>query len=166
MITLITGGIKSGKSSRAISLAKEQFYFPASFIATAEALDNEMKARIIRHKEERQGLGFKTIEETLNIDSALASCENCVLLDCIPMWVNNIIYYKKENNFDSILDNFIHTAKNKNCIVVTNETGMGNIPFDEEIRRYNIMLSDANKKIAAAANTVELLVSGIPLRVK
>ncbi|MDR3336217.1 MAG: bifunctional adenosylcobinamide kinase/adenosylcobinamide-phosphate guanylyltransferase [Treponema sp.] len=182
MIILITGGIKSGKSRHALDLALE-WQFPISFIATAEALDEEMKGRIARHREERARLagigaatggavgnkpvadgGFITIEEPLELDRAVAAAGERAVVDCIPMWVNNLMYYKREDDFRAILEGFI--ANMRNCIVVTNETGLGNVPFDEETRRYNLLLAEANRKIAAAADRVELLVCGIPLKVK
>jgi adenosylcobinamide kinase/adenosylcobinamide-phosphate guanylyltransferase len=166
MITLITGGIKSGKSHRALEIAKSEWVFPVSFIATAEVLDDEMRLRIEKHRQER-GEGFITIEEPLEPDRAVAAAGKQVLVDCIPMWVNNLLYYKRENDFSRILESFIANLKECNdCIVVTNETGMGNVPFDADTRRYNMLLAEANREIAAAADHVELMVSGIPLRVK
>jgi adenosylcobinamide kinase/adenosylcobinamide-phosphate guanylyltransferase len=168
MIMLITGGIKSGKSYRALDLAKKKWKFPVSFIATAEALDEEMQLRIARHREERARLagnnGFLTIEEPINIGKAITGAGQYVILDCIPMWVNNLMYYKREADFSQILDAFIRGMDH--CIVVTNETGLGNIPADEATRRYNLLLAEANRKIAAVADIVEFMVSGIPLRVK
>jgi adenosylcobinamide kinase/adenosylcobinamide-phosphate guanylyltransferase len=174
LIILITGGIKSGKSRHALDLALE-WQFPVSFIATAEALDEEMKGRIARHREERAKLaamgsnpvadgGFITIEEPLELDRAVAAAGERAVVDCIPMWVNNLMYYKREDDFSRILEGFI--ANMRNCIVVTNETGLGNVPFDEATRRYNLLLAEANRKIAAVADRVELLVCGIPLKVK
>jgi adenosylcobinamide kinase/adenosylcobinamide-phosphate guanylyltransferase len=182
MIILITGGIKSGKSHRALEIAGSEWQFPVSFIATAEALDEEMRRRITKHQEERSGIaanaaradnaakiksaayGFITIEEPLELDRAIASAGERAIVDCIPMWVNNLMYYKREADFSRILDGFINGMRN--CIVVSNETGMGNIPFDENTRRYNLLLAEANRKIAAAAGRVELMVAGIPLKVK
>jgi len=164
VITLITGGVKSGKSSRALELARKQFASPIHFIATAEALDDEMKTRIARHQMER-GDDFITIEEPVDIDQAVANAGPMVLVDCIPMWINNLVYYKKEDAFKRILEGFIGNMSG-NCIVVTNETGLGNIPFDETTRRYNLILAEANRRIAAAADAVEFMVSGIPLKVK
>ncbi|MDR2134722.1 MAG: bifunctional adenosylcobinamide kinase/adenosylcobinamide-phosphate guanylyltransferase [Treponema sp.] len=172
MIIFITGGIKSGKSRRALDLAiaewKPSARNPVSFIATAEALDDEMKSRIMRHREERGRLAgegaLALIEETLELDRALAAAGGRALVDCIPMWVNNLMYYKREEDFPRILDSFI--AGMKSCIIVSNETGLGNVPFDEDTRRYNLLLAGANRKIAAAADRVELMVAGIPLRVK
>jgi adenosylcobinamide kinase/adenosylcobinamide-phosphate guanylyltransferase len=168
MLILITGGVKSGKSRRAIEIAKSEWTFPVSFIATAEVMDEEMRSRIEKHRQERKDLagseGFVTIEEPLELDKAIAASGSRALVDCIPMWVNNLMYYEREKDFDSILETFLKNGKD--CIVVTNETGMGNIPFDEYTRRYNRLLAEVNRRIAAAADRVELLVCGIPLRVK
>lgn len=172
MITLITGGIKSGKSRRALDLAIREWRLSsrshAAFIATAEALDDDMKVRISRHQDERLALAgngaFTTIEEPLELGRAVSSAGERALVDCIPMWINNLTYHGQEAEFSRILNALI--AGMRDCIVVTNETGMGNIPFDEATRRYNVMLAEANRKIAAAADRVELMVSGIPLRVK
>jgi adenosylcobinamide kinase/adenosylcobinamide-phosphate guanylyltransferase len=173
MVILITGGIKSGKSRRALELALE-WPIPISFIATAEALDDEMRGRIARHREERVGLAmggggdFVTIEEPLELDRAVAEAGERAVVDCIPMWVNNLMYYKQEAGFGRILKGFITGMRTnmRDCVIVTNETGLGNVPFDESTRRYNTLLAEANRKIAAAADRVELMVCGIPLKVK
>ena len=168
MIILVTGGIKSGKSRRALDIALEEWKVspaaPASFIATAEALDDEMKLRIRRHQEERANRGFVTIEEPLELDRAIAAALPRTVVDCLPLWVNNIMYYKREEDFSRLLEDSIQNMKE--CIVVTNETGLGNVPFDETTRRYNLLLAEANRTIAAAADRVELLISGIPVRIK
>jgi adenosylcobinamide kinase/adenosylcobinamide-phosphate guanylyltransferase len=170
LIILITGGIKSGKSRRALEIAKSEWSFPVSFIATAEALDEEMTHRIEKHRKERAAIagnaaaGFITIEDPLDLDKAIAAAGRRALVDCVPMWVNNLMYYKRQNDFDRILESFIQGMED--CIVVTNETGMGNVPFDADTRRYNLLLAEANRRIAGAADRVELMVSGIPLRVK
>jgi len=173
MLILITGGVKSGKSRRALEIAKSEWSFPVSFIATAEALDEETRCRIEKHREERKELagiedstneGFITIEEPLELDKAIASAGERALVDCIPMWVNNLMHYQRDKDFDRILEAFLRNVKD--CIVVTNETGMGNIPFDEYTRRYNLLLAEANRRVAAAADRLEIMVCGIPLRVK
>ena len=168
MIALITGGVKSGKSNRALSLSRE-WPRPVSFIATAEILDEEMRVRIARHREERACLagpeGFVTIEEPVELVRALARAGDYAVVDCLPMWINNLLYYRREGDFSSILEGFIRGLR-RNCIVVTNETGLGNIPFDEATRQYNRLLAEANRRIAEAADRVELMGAGIPLRVK
>jgi adenosylcobinamide kinase/adenosylcobinamide-phosphate guanylyltransferase len=168
LLTLITGGIKSGKSRRALEIVKSEWVFPVSFIATAEATDEEMRRRIEKHRQERKDLsggeGFITIEEPLELGKAIAAAGSRAVVDCIPMWVNNLLYYRREEDYDRILETFLENVKD--CIVVTNETGMGNIPFDEDTRRYNLLLAEANRRIAAAAGRLELMVCGIPVRVK
>jgi adenosylcobinamide kinase/adenosylcobinamide-phosphate guanylyltransferase len=165
MVILITGGVKSGKSGRALAIAREDFAAPVSFIATAEALDEEMESRIKRHQAERRGDFFITLEEPLELGRAAAGAGPGAVVDCIPLWINNLMYYRREADFSGILESFI-LGMPQNCVVVTNETGWGNIPFDETTRRYNLLLAEANRRIAAAADRVELMVSGIPLRVK
>jgi len=169
MLTMITGGVKSGKSGRALDIARN-FTPPVHFIATSVVFDDEMKNRVEKHKigREETGTEFITIEEPLALDNALRGIRHSLVIDCIPMWVNNIIYYKRENELDGILERSIQYIKDniKNCVIVTNETGLGNIPFDETTRRYNLLLSGVNKKIAAAADIVEFMVSGIPLKIK
>ncbi|MDR2632531.1 MAG: bifunctional adenosylcobinamide kinase/adenosylcobinamide-phosphate guanylyltransferase [Treponema sp.] len=165
MIIFITGGVKAGKSSRALELVKQRGQFPVSFIATAEALDEEMRARIQRHQEERASLGaFLTIEEPLALDQALLKAPSPAIVECIPMWINNLMYYRRDGDFHALLERCIQAMQD--VIVVSNETGLGNIPFDEATRRYNLLLAEANRRIAAAADRVEFMVAGIPLKVK
>ncbi|MDR2662985.1 MAG: bifunctional adenosylcobinamide kinase/adenosylcobinamide-phosphate guanylyltransferase [Treponema sp.] len=176
MITLLTGGVKSGKSRRALDLAlsewKPSAEKPVFFIATSEIVDDEMKARIARHRTERAELAgegsFTVIEEPIALDRAVKAAGQRCLVDCLPMWVNNLMYHKREEDFRSVLEAFIDILVNENrdCIVVSNETGLGNVPFDEITRRYNVLLAEANRKVAAAAGRVELMISGIPLRIK
>ncbi len=86
MRTLITGGVKSGKSSHALVLAKD-FASPRFFLATAEAFDEEMKEKIARHKAERRE-SFTTIEEPLAIHERL---RDNMILDCIPLWLQQYV---------------------------------------------------------------------------
>lgn len=145
MITLITGGVKAGKSSYTLSLA------------TAVSFNAEMEEKIILHR-----------EEPVNIDRVV---RNEMIVDCIPMWLNNIFfssgddYRAAESKAIEILDRFISAAPD-HLIIVTNETGMGNIPSDKLSRAYNALLGSVNQKLAHTAYRVILLVSGCPLVVK
>jgi adenosylcobinamide kinase/adenosylcobinamide-phosphate guanylyltransferase len=161
MLTLITGGVKSGKSRKALELAEQEFLQPKYFLATAECIDDEMRERIRRHREERGG-AFRTIEEPVYIDR---HCKNNLIVDCITVWIGNILHYRKEEEWERILTSFLEGCEG-NTIVVTNETGMGNIPADPESRTYNRLLAHANRLIAREADIVYLMVSGIPLKVK
>ena len=172
MRTLVTGGVKSGKSSHALALARTEFTGRKIFLATAEICDDEMAERVARHRSERRlGDGtdeFETIEEPVRIDRVFESVSDAsrgLLIDCLPMWVNNLMHYGREDEFDTILDAFLASWP-PDCVAVTNETGLGNIPFDEYTRRYNRLLAAANIRFANAADRVILMVSGIPLRIK
>jgi len=194
MPTLVTGGVKSGKSRHALDLARSEFGPRRFFIATSAILDEEMTERIERHRAERKAADgtdlFETMEEQVRIDEALVRALGSgvkagsntqarveplpgawpearpgVLVDCLPMWVNNLMYHKREDEFDPILEGFIK-AMSGDIIIVTNETGLGNIPFDAETRRYNILLAEANRRVAAACDRVVFMISGIPLRIK
>jgi adenosylcobinamide kinase/adenosylcobinamide-phosphate guanylyltransferase len=157
---LISGGIKSGKSSYALERANK---LPGkkNFLATAIPFDKEMEDRIIRHKEER-GSDYFTIEEPMDIH--LHSKDN-LILDCLTVWMNNLFYKEKEEEWRKILESFL--LKNTgNIIIVTTEVGLGNIPMDPVSRKYNEYLAAANKMIAKSMNEVVFMVSGLPLWVK
>jgi adenosylcobinamide kinase/adenosylcobinamide-phosphate guanylyltransferase len=169
MRLLITGGVKSGKSRRALEVAQSLWSFPRYFLATAEAFDEEMRTRIDRHKKERKNSEgkdeFITIEEPLWINRAIQHCAGPVIIDCIPLWINNILYYQKEGDFFSIREDFL-THLPPDCIIVTNETGWGNIPADTLSRHYNLLLGETNILLAQKVEQVELMVAGIPVRIK
>ncbi len=157
---LITGGIKSGKSSYALERA-ELLAGKKNFLATALPFDKEMKERIIRHKKER-GPDYFTTEEAVDIHHH--EMDN-LILDCITVWMNNLFYQNREEEWGSILTHFL-SRNQKNIIIVTNEVGLGNIPMDSVSRKYNEYLAAANKQIAASMDEVVLMVSGLPLWVK
>lgn len=160
MRTLITGGVKSGKSSHALLLARE-FPEPRRFLATAEAFDGEMTERIARHKTERAG-HFITVEEPLDIQDRLQ--EN-MILDCIPLWLNNMFHYDREASIESAVGALIARLPG-NIVIVTNEIGMGFIPADPLSRRYGDILGRINARLAAACDRVILMVSSIAVVIK
>lgn len=160
MRILITGGVKSGKSRRALELALA-FPAPRLFVATAPAFDAEMSEKIARHRAER-GDAFETVEEPLRIDRAVR--ERCVL-DCIPLWLNNLFFEDRESEADEILGSLLRRLPSS-IVIVTNEIGMGVIPMDAMTRRYGEALGRINARLAAAVDRVELMVAGLPLRVK
>ncbi len=160
---LVTGGERSGKSAyalkRGIELGRKR-----AFIATAEAIDDEMKERIERHKSKRKDL-FDTFEEPIYIDKILlktASYDVCVV-ECLTTWVGNLIY--KNMNVSEMAERFMSSLSG-NEIIVTNEVGMGIVPVDAMTRRYVEELGRLNAKIAGMANEVYFMVSGIEVKIK
>jgi len=168
-ITLITGGVKSGKSSYALSMANT--YLKKAFIATAEAFDNEMKHRIARHKSERDQ-SFFLIEEPCNLGVALHRIPvgtDVAVIDCLTVWIGNVMH-KNSGHADlfSEIDSFFNVIKNPPCslIVITNEVGMGIVPENELSRAYRDRIGMVNQKIASIAHNVIFMVCGIPLMIK
>ncbi|MEX0983177.1 MAG: bifunctional adenosylcobinamide kinase/adenosylcobinamide-phosphate guanylyltransferase [Bacteroidales bacterium] len=166
-ITLITGGQRSGKSSFAQKIAEEKSGNPI-YLATARIWDNDFKNRIERHKADR-GDCWQTIEEDKHISKHNLS-NKTVLMDCVTLWLNNFFY---DNNYDvekslekakSEWDKFI--TQNFNLIVVTNELGMGVHAENETSRKFADLQGWVNQYIAARANIVYLMVSGISIKIK
>ena len=168
-VTLITGGGRSGKSSYALKLA--QSYKNKVFIATAEAFDDEMAERISRHQEER-GNTFKTIEEPVLLAEALAGVSpgiQVAVIDCITVWLGNLMHHLKIDEKNCVpVDRFLKVLASPPCdvVIVTNEVGMGLIPADAMSRAYRDLAGAVNQKIAAVADAVFLVVSGIPFKIK
>ena len=159
MRILITGGIKSGKSRQALVEASA-FSAPRYFLTTAEAFDEEMAARIRRHKADR-GDAFVTIEEPLAIEEKLR--ENMVL-DCVTLWLNNMFFYGKEKDIPTAVDRIIDRLP-RSIVIVTNEVGGGLVPADILSRKYVDALGTTNARLAAACERVVLMVAGIPVTV-
>jgi adenosylcobinamide kinase/adenosylcobinamide-phosphate guanylyltransferase len=160
MRTLITGGVKSGKSRHALELASA-FLPPRRFLATAEAFDDEMRDKIARHRAERSDR-FETVEEKIDIHERLGER---MVLDCLPLWLNNLMHYGREADFETILAALIERLPEE-IVIVTNEIGMGFVPAEPSSRRYGVLLGTANARVAAACDRVILMVAGLPLRVK
>ena len=156
----ITGGIKSGKSSFALETA-EKFKGEKLFIATATPFDDEMRKRIAVHKKER-GREYRTVEEPLFIQRIKG--EN-IVLDCLTMWMNNLFFEGKEENWKEILSSFLDNL-GENAVIVSNEVGLGNIPLDRMSRKYNEYLAAANKLAAEKSDKVIMMVAGLPLYLK
>ena len=168
-ITLVTGGSRSGKSKHALDLAAS--YQNKAFIATAEATDDEMQARIERHRRERDP-SFHTLEEPVNLAMALKALPEeteVAVLDCITVWLGNLSYREKIIDgtcpeIDAFLD--ILEAPPCHLILVTNEVGMGVIPADGATRLFRDTAGSINQILAERAHEVIFSVSGIPMRIK
>ncbi|MBV5326954.1 MAG: bifunctional adenosylcobinamide kinase/adenosylcobinamide-phosphate guanylyltransferase [Chlorobium sp.] len=168
-IIYVTGGARSGKSSYALSLALG--YANRYFLATAEPFDDEMQERIRKHRLERKE-GFTTIEEPLFLDRALSllpDSADVVLLDCLTVWSGNMMHHLED---DKAIDKCITAllaalpALSCDCIVVSNEVGMGIVPENPLARRFRDIAGIVNQKVAALATDAYLLCSGIPLKLR
>src|SRR5215831_6290204 len=172
---LILGGARAGKSAFALRLAAEMEANgggPACFIATAEALDDEMRERIARHRSERPS-NWTTIEEPINLEAALrqASDAAVVVVDCITLLVSNWLLRDDRPTAEDLfatIDNALGlaAASNTYLIFVSNEVGLGLVPDTPIGRRFRDTVGRINQKLAQAVDTVYFLVAGLPVRIK
>jgi len=168
-VTLVTGGVRSGKSQMALTLAAGRGR--RVFLATAEPLDEEMRKRIKKHQEDR-GASFLTVEEPIHLAEALDNLPadvDLVLIDCLTVWVGNLLHRKgaDEGGFPEI-DDFLTRLADPPCdlIIVTNEVGMGIVPANELARRFLDLAGWLNQKVAGIGTRVIFMVSGIPTVIK
>lgn len=170
-VTLITGGARSGKSAHALALARQAPNTRRFFIATAEALDDEMRMRIAHHRASR-GADFATIEAPLTLGatlSELASRADIVVVDCLTLWISNLLVAGRDDG--AILSEARGLAGVMidapfASIVVTGEVGAGIVPENAMARRFRDLLGWTNQTVAQTAERVVLMVAGYPLRVK
>lgn len=170
-ITLITGGSRSGKSTHALKLAHP--YRRKFFVATCEALDEEMAARIEAHRTTRPP-EFQTVEEPIDIVDAIGKLESkadLVIVDCLTLWISNLMLGANKDDKTILREADKLAAMLKRAafasIVVTDEVGAGIVPTDHaESRRFRDLLGWTNQKIAAVADDVVLMVTGYPVKVK
>jgi len=175
-IILVTGGSRSGKSAHALEIA-QRLDGPRVFVATCPALDDEMRTRIRMHQKAREQAGWRTIEETDDLASALARTGECrvVLVDCLTLWVNNLLYHAEQAGRA-----MEESAIQKQCeavlracaplagtvLFVTNEVGWGIIPENASARRFRDLSGRCNAVMAAGADEVILVVCGLPIYLK
>lgn len=160
-LTLLLGGVRSGKSDLAVSLAR-RWHGPVTFVATARALDDEMAHRIARHKADRP-TDWKLLERPELAASDIQACpvDHLVVVDCITLLVSNLMLAERDEH--DIADHMTELAAvlaPRAGIVVSNEVGMGVHPATELGRRYRDILGRANIILAAQAAHTHLVMAG------
>ena len=169
---LILGGVRSGKSREALRVAASMPRGSrGAFLATAQALDGDMEARIARHRAERPR-GWVTLEEPYDVVAAcgsLAGRVDVVVLDCLTLWVANLLIRGDEDK--SILaaaDTLAEFLAERRfaIVIVSNEVGAGVHPATDVGLRFRDALGGVNQRIAAAADRVTYMVAGLSMIVK
>lgn len=177
-LTLILGGARSGKSDFAEALALKRGGGAVLFVATAEALDEEMRVRIDLHRRGRDPR-WQTLEVPRAVPQAVCSAPyaRVVLLDCVTLWVSNTLLSTERGNVGSgdtvkemltEVDDLLewYCAAEVELIVVSNEVGMGLVPANETSRAYRDLLGMVNKQLASAADEVYWLCAGLAIEIK
>lgn len=182
-LIFITGGARSGKSASALRLAGS-ISGKKAYLATAQPLDREMAERIKKHRSDRDDC-WATIEEPLDISDIIKknSKYNVILLDCLTLWISNLMHKKTTGNLQETgitdvktiskavyreVDNLINACRvsNANLIIVSNEVGLGIVPDNPLARLFRDIAGFANQKMAEAADEAYFVVSGITTRIK
>lgn len=164
-VSLVLGGVRSGKSRYAEGLIRGRPQ-PWTYIATAEGLDDEMRARIARHRADR-GAGWTTIEEPLALPDALkAHAGAAVLVDCLTLWLTNLMIAGRcaESAVDDLVSALV--AVRGTVVLVSNEVGLGIVPDNELARAFRDEAGRMHQRVASVADRVVLMVAGLPLTVK
>jgi len=167
----VIGGCRSGKSRYSIDLAQQVQGGRKTFIATCVPLDDEMKQRVQRHREERDE-SWNTIETSIELSEAIienSSKTDVILIDCLTLWVSNLLMETEDQYkiFKEVkkLTSALEVAKCQ-VILVSNEVGTGIVPENRLARLYRDIAGHVNQKIAACSDRVILMAAGIPVQIK
>ncbi|MEL7544658.1 MAG: bifunctional adenosylcobinamide kinase/adenosylcobinamide-phosphate guanylyltransferase [Pseudomonadota bacterium] len=166
-VTLVIGGARSGKSRFAEGLA-DGTVGDVTYIATAEAWDDEMRTRIAAHQADRPA-HWDTVDAPIDLRAALtahARPGGAVLVDCLTLWLSNLML--KERNLEAEGDQLcgqLDTLEGE-IIFVSNEVGQGIVPDNAMARTFRDAQGRLNQKLAACADQVFLITAGLPLQLK
>lgn len=163
-MTLVLGGARSGKSAYAEGLI-EACPGPWLYLATAQAFDDEMVARIAQHRARRTG-AWRTRDVPLALPEAVAEAEGPVLVDCLTLWLTNLILAEADLE-DAVARLIAACARAPGPLaLVGNEVGLGIVPDNALARRFRDEAGRLHQRLAARADRVVLTVAGLPLVVK
>lgn len=169
MIELVLGGARSGKSAYAQRQAAETG-LAVIYVATATADDSEMQARIKRHQADRPQ-HWQLIEEPLALADVLeqhASVECCILVDCLTLWLSNLLGLQEEKIFQAEVNKLfkmLPTLPGK-IIFVSNETGLGIIPMGDLTRRFCDEAGLLHQRLALVCDQLTFMLAGLPQKIK
>ncbi len=172
-LVLVLGGARSGKTRRALALCEarhEAAGLAPVYVATAEAGDDEMAARIAAHRAER-GAHWQTVEAPHALAEAIAreSAPGRVLMvDCLTLWLSNAMAAEPPTDLDAAGAKLVQAMRDAAgpVVVVSNEVGLGIVPDNALARAYRDEAGRLNQRVAAAADRVEFVAAGLPLALK
>ncbi|MDB5539866.1 MAG: cobU [Devosia sp.] len=165
---LVLGGARSGKTGFAERLAMRAGSHPA-YLATAEALDAEMRDRVLTHQQHRAKV-FATIEEPIQLSAAIANAakaHDVILVDCLTLWITNLIVADENvaGAVDELLATLVETT-GSTVILVSNEVGLGIVPDNAMSRMFRDLAGAAHQRLAEICDDAYFVVAGIPMVMK
>ena len=173
MIELILGGARSGKSRYAEQLATTSG-LPVIYLATAEAGDAEMQARIAHHQHRRPA-HWQTLEEPIRLAAAIqqhAHAGVCLLIDCLTLWLSNVLFDKQGKLQNTVFEtekaallSVLSQCKGR-VIMVSNEVGLGVVAADAMTRRFVDEAGFLHQDLAGICQSVVLVSAGLPQKLK
>jgi adenosylcobinamide kinase/adenosylcobinamide-phosphate guanylyltransferase len=166
-LTLVLGGARSGKSGHAEGLVTASPP-PWIYVATAQAFDEEMTARIAQHRSRRAD-GWSTIEAPFDLTEVIAANSDSgrtMLIDCLTLWLSNVMLDGRDVEAACDELNNALAAATGPIVVVSNEVGLGIVPDNALARRFRDAQGRLNQMIAARADRVVLMAAGLPLTLK
>jgi len=169
MLAFVIGGIKSGKTKFALKKAEELNIGKLYYIATARAIDEEMKERIERHKRER-GEKWITIEEPIEVDGVLKKIPkgSIIIIDCLTTWLTNLLIenYDVEEKTNKLLDILLKIKTDLDLFLISNEVGLGIIPDNTLSRKFVDLSGNLHQKVAQIADEVYFILCGCEIKIK
>jgi adenosylcobinamide kinase/adenosylcobinamide-phosphate guanylyltransferase len=170
-ITLVLGGARSGKSSYALKLVGRSARDKVAFVATCEALDDEMKRRIALHRKSRprHWKTFLAAEKISPILTRIGNDFNWIVIDCLTLFTSNMMLKRRpERRIEEEAVKAVRLLKRKraNSVIVSNEVGLGIVPDTKLGRDFRDIAGRVNQAVAREADSLFFMVSGIPWRIK
>ena len=169
-VTLVLGGVRSGKSRFALKIASRTAN--VTFLATARALDDEMRRKIERHRNERPS-HWRTQEEPLKVAQAISAEQDTaelLVVDCLTLFAANLMEVcgDDKNAMQTAIDELCAALckTNRQVVLVSNEVGSGIVPAYATGRQFRDLLGEMNQRVAAIADNVVLMIAGLPLPIK
>jgi adenosylcobinamide kinase / adenosylcobinamide-phosphate guanylyltransferase len=163
-LTLVLGGARSGKSRHAETLI-EALPPPWIYVATAQALDDEMAARIAAHRARRESR-WTTIEAPRDLAGALAAVDGPALVDCLTLWLSNLLMAGDDIEAESLRLVTTLARRRAPTVLVANEVGLGIVPDNALARQFRDAAGQLNQWLAARADRVLFMVAGLAMQVK
>ena len=169
-VTLVLGGARSGKSRYAEALVRDLTPPGGTrlYVATGQALDDEMRLRIAAHRAQR-GADWRTLDIPLDLAEALQSEARAgcaVLVDCLTLWLSNLMHAGRD--IAAATQVLAAALAHAVCpvVLVANEVGLGIVPDNALARAFRDHAGHLNQRIAAAADRVVFMAAGLPLTLK